>query len=50
MSKTKLFIDSDIILDVLLEREEFFESSANINSYRVFRNAKLYLNNAGNYL
>ena len=30
MSKTKLFIDSDIILDVLLEREEFFESSANI--------------------
>jgi predicted nucleic-acid-binding protein len=50
MSKTNIFIDSNIILDFLLEKEKFFESSANINFYRVFRNAKIYLNPAGNFL
>ena len=30
MSKPKLFLDSDIILDVLLEREEFYEASARL--------------------
>ncbi len=30
MSKPKVFLDSDIILDVLLEREEFYEASAKL--------------------
>ena len=42
MSKTKIFIDSDIILDVLLEREEFFESSANILNLSELDEIKLF--------
>jgi len=42
MSKTKIFIDSDIILDVLLEREEFFESSANILNLSELNEIKLF--------
>lgn len=30
MKKIDIFIDSDIILDVLLERNEFYEESANV--------------------
>jgi predicted nucleic acid-binding protein len=42
MSKTKIFIDSELILDVLLEREEFFESSANILNLSELNEIKLF--------
>jgi predicted nucleic acid-binding protein len=42
MSKTKIFIDCDIILDVLLDREEFFESSANILNLSELNEIKLF--------
>ena len=42
MSKTKIFIDSELILDVLLEREEFFESSANILNLSELDEIKLF--------
>jgi len=36
-----LFIDTDIILDIVLDREEFFEDSSSI--FRQFENGKLLL-------
>lgn len=42
MTKSKIFIDSDIILDVLLEREEFFQSSAKILDLGELNKFKLY--------
>ncbi len=42
MSKKNIFIDSDIILDVLLEREDFFERSAQILDLSQNRKCKLF--------
>jgi predicted nucleic acid-binding protein len=40
--KAKIFIDSDIILDVLLEREEFYEYSAEIFDLSVVKEIILF--------
>jgi predicted nucleic acid-binding protein len=40
--KEKIFIDSDIILDVLLEREEFYEFSAEIFDLGVVKEIALF--------
>jgi len=42
MSKPKVFLDSDIILDVLLEREEFYESSAKLLDLGDLRKIQLF--------
>jgi len=40
--KEKIFIDSDIILDVLLEREEFYEYSAEIFDLGIVKEITLF--------
>ncbi|MDR1972003.1 MAG: PIN domain-containing protein [Treponema sp.] len=40
--KEKIFIDSDIILDVLLEREIFYDSSAGILDLGVLKKVELF--------
>ncbi|GHV74069.1 PIN domain-containing protein [Spirochaetia bacterium] len=40
--KEKLFIDSDIILDVLMEREQFYESAAGIFDLGIAKEVNLF--------
>jgi predicted nucleic acid-binding protein len=42
MNKLKVFLDSDIILDVLLEREEFYQPSAKILDLGVQKKMSLF--------